>query len=140
MWARRAKLIAIGLVGLVIGLLLIRLRPERLVVVVAYDTNTAPTSFTVEVMNATRTLHDFTAWTEYNTNGAWMRLTPPRQGPVLKPSEKDVFTLPKPDHGNARVAVSYRQIVTGEWERWINSIKQVVGAYPKSDRMYIVAQ
>ena len=139
MWARRAKFIVIGVVVLAIGLLLIRLRPERLVVVVAYDTNTAPTSYTVQVMNATRTLHDFTAWTEYKTNGVWMRL-PPHYGATLKPSWNEVFTLPKPQHGKARIAVFYSRVSPGEWERWMNRIKALVGVYPKSEEMYIDVQ
>ena len=137
MWARRAKFIAIGLVALAIGFLYVRPRPERLVVMVACDTNTAPTSYLVEVVNATRTRHIFAAWTEYQTNGVWTEFAPPRQGPALKPSEKDVFTLPRPGHGKARIAVFYRRIPTGQGEQWINSMKALIGVYSKSDRMYI---
>ena len=109
-------------------------------VVVLYDTNTAPTSYVVEVTNMAHKPCVFTAWTECATNGAWSLVAPRKQRSILKPSEKNVFDLPKPEHGKARIGVQYRRLQTSQWDHWLTSIKALIEIYPKWEQVYIDAQ
>ena len=138
MRARRAFFIAGGVLVLGVVLLLVRPRPERLMVTVLYETNTAPTSYAVQVANMGRTPCVFSAWSEFRTNGVWDLEKPGKQGSIiLKPSETSVFTLPKPPHGKRRIAVLYRRVSSGNWDRWRERLKAWMGIHSKPEHMYI---
>jgi hypothetical protein len=127
-----------AVLALAIAFLYVRPRPDRLVVSVLYETNSAPTLYVVQVANMTEALTLFTAWSEYQTNGMWKRVDK-QQKPALtlKPTETQTFTLPKPTHGKARIAVLYKRVSRSRFEQWRDRFNAQTREPPKSERMYI---
>jgi hypothetical protein len=128
----------VGVVALAVIALFVRPRPQRLMVIVISDTNN-PTVYAVQVNNLARRPYVFSAWSEYETAGAWKPVATHKHNKTLKPSEQDAFTLPKPELGKGRVCVVYGAVSSGNWEDSLRSLRALSWFYPKAEKMYVDA-
>ena len=97
------------------------------------------TFYFIQISNTAPQPYVYTARMEYRTNGTWEHARPHQRGGVLLASGKDIFVLFRPTNSSMRIAVFYNQRSGSVFERWRETLRMRVGAYPHGQAMYIDA-